>query len=97
MNRSLYKHYSVKQDLFAQHASGNTHCERMMPMRSHLHCCLYRAFSGTLISHDVFIALDVVWLAGVLKPILDHKGVIENNEGRQVKWDARLLFVNSPQ
>ena len=39
------------------------------------------------------MVLDVVWLAGVLKPILDHRGVIENNEGRQVKRHARVVVV----
>lgn len=35
--------------------------------------------------------LDVVWLTDVLKPILDHRGIIENNEGRQVKRRARAV------
>ena len=44
-----------------------------------------RAFSGTLISHDVFVVLDVMWLAGVLKPILDHRGVTKNEMGETVR------------
>eukprot|EP00903_Cladosiphon_okamuranus_P017025 g15690.t1 len=43
-----------------------------------------RAFSGTVISHDVFVVLDVMWLAGVLKPILDHRGVTRNEMGDKV-------------
>eukprot|EP00903_Cladosiphon_okamuranus_P010532 g9962.t1 len=43
-----------------------------------------RAFSGTVISHDIFVVLDVRWLAGVLKPILDHRGVTKNKKRRPV-------------
>eukprot|EP00752_Nemacystus_decipiens_P017775 g15937.t1 len=43
-----------------------------------------RAFSGTVISHDIFVVLDVMWLAGVLKPILDHRGVSTNRKGEWV-------------
>eukprot|EP00752_Nemacystus_decipiens_P017825 g15981.t1 len=49
-----------------------------------------RAFSGTVISHDVFVVLDVMWLAGVLKPILDHRGVTKNEMGDQVFADREL-------
>eukprot|EP00752_Nemacystus_decipiens_P006448 g5808.t1 len=49
-----------------------------------------RAFSGTVISHDDFVVLDVMWLAGVLKPILDHRGVMEDKKGRQVFADREL-------
>lgn len=45
-----------------------------------------------MISHDIFIVLDVRWLAGVLKPILDHRGIIQNYEGRKVRG-ARLFFL----
>ena len=37
-----------------------------------------------MISHDVFVVLDVMWLAGVLKPILDHRGVTKNEMGDKV-------------
>eukprot|EP00903_Cladosiphon_okamuranus_P019169 g17631.t1 len=50
-----------------------------------------RAFSGTVISHDVFLVLDVMWLAGVLKPILDHRGVIWNEMGDQVFANRELI------
>jgi len=38
-----------------------------------------------VISHDVFVVLDVMWLAGVLKPILDHRGVTKNRTGQKVR------------
>ena len=38
-----------------------------------------------MISHDVFVVLDVMWLAGVLKPILDHRGVTKNKKGKPVR------------
>lgn len=38
-----------------------------------------------MISHDVFVVLDVMWLAGVLKPILDHRGVTKNDMGYKVR------------
>lgn len=44
-----------------------------------------RAFSGTLISHDIYVVLDVMWLAGVLKPILDHRDTTENDWGQEVR------------
>ena len=37
-----------------------------------------------MISHDIFVVLDVMWLAGVLKPILDHRGVITSRTGEKV-------------
>eukprot|EP00752_Nemacystus_decipiens_P013632 g12085.t2 len=43
-----------------------------------------KAFSGTVISHDVFVVLDVRWLSGVLKPILDHRGITRNEMGVKV-------------
>eukprot|EP00752_Nemacystus_decipiens_P001882 g1813.t1 len=49
-----------------------------------------RAFSGTVISHDDFVVLDVMWLAGVLKPILDHRGVTKNKKGTPVFADREL-------
>ena len=56
---------------------------------SHISCRLFsslsRAFSGTVISHDLFVVLDVMWLAGVLKPILDHRGITKNEMGDQVR------------
>ena len=56
---------------------------------------LSRAFSGTLISHDVFVVLDVMWLAGVLKPILDHRGVTKNEMGQKVRGMCFFLFAES--
>eukprot|EP00903_Cladosiphon_okamuranus_P010529 g9959.t1 len=53
-----------------------------------------RAFSGTVISHDVFVVLDVRWLAGVLKPILDHRGVTKNKKGRPVFANRELTGSN---
>ncbi|CAN0256450.1 unnamed protein product, partial [Scytosiphon promiscuus] len=32
-----------------------------------------REFDGSLVRHEMFIFLDVVWLARVLKPLLNHK------------------------
>eukprot|EP00752_Nemacystus_decipiens_P010711 g9538.t3 len=52
-----------------------------------------RAFSGTVISHDVFVVLDVMWLAGVLKPILDHRDVTTDEMGDPVFANRNL---NSP-
>eukprot|EP00903_Cladosiphon_okamuranus_P012364 g11589.t3 len=49
------------------------------------------AFSGTVISQDVFVVLDVMWLAGVLKPILDHRGVTRNEMGDQVFANRDLI------
>lgn len=40
----------------------------------HVHClCLRRAFSGTLLSRDSYVLLDVAYIAAALKPILNHK------------------------
>eukprot|EP00752_Nemacystus_decipiens_P016836 g15068.t1 len=49
-----------------------------------------RAFSGTAISHDVVVVLDVMWLAGVLKPIVDHRGVTTNMNGKSVFANREL-------
>ena len=56
---------------------------------------LSRAFSGTVISHDVFVVLDVMWLAGVLKPVLDHRGVAKNKMGDQVREGHAAVVPNS--
>ncbi|CAM9727538.1 unnamed protein product, partial [Ectocarpus fasciculatus] len=32
-----------------------------------------REFDGSLVRHDAFVFLDVVWLAEILKPLLNHK------------------------
>lgn len=32
-----------------------------------------REFDGSLVRHEMFVFLDVVWLARVLKPLLNHK------------------------
>lgn len=34
---------------------------------------LYREYDGSLIRHETFVFLDVVWLARILKPLLNHK------------------------
>eukprot|EP00903_Cladosiphon_okamuranus_P010804 g10207.t1 len=49
-----------------------------------------RAFSGTVISHNAFVVLDVMWLAGVLKPILDHRGATKNRNLQPVFADRVL-------
>ena len=36
-------------------------------------CCACREFDGSLIRHEKFVFLDVVWLARILKPLLNHK------------------------
>lgn len=36
-------------------------------------CCACRDFDGSLVRHDTFVFLDVVWLARILKPLLNHK------------------------
>ena len=35
--------------------------------------CARREFDGSLVRHDTFIFLDVVWLARILKPLFNHK------------------------
>lgn len=54
---------------------------------------LSRAFSGTVISHDVFVVLDVMWLARVLKPILDHRGITKNKKGKRVRKGGAVVVV----
>lgn len=47
-----------------------------------------------MISHDDFVVLDVMWLAGVLKPILDHRGVDNNQKGPPVRKGCAAGFVD---
>lgn len=35
--------------------------------------CAFREFDGTLVRHGKYVFLDVLWLAKVLKPLLNHK------------------------
>ena len=43
----------------------------------HFRACPYtvacREFEGSLVRHETFVFLDVVWLARILKPLLNHK------------------------
>lgn len=32
-----------------------------------------REFDGTLVRHETFVFLDVIWLTRILKPLLNHK------------------------
>ena len=36
-------------------------------------CCTRREFDGYLVRHETYVFLDVVWLARILKPLLNHK------------------------
>lgn len=35
--------------------------------------CACREFDGSLVRHELFVFLDVIWLARILKPLLNHK------------------------
>lgn len=37
------------------------------------HNMLHREFEGSLVRHETFVFLDVIWLARILKPLLNHK------------------------
>lgn len=44
-----------------------------------------------MISHGVFVVLDVMWLAGVLKPIVDHRGITKSKKGKPVREGCEVV------
>lgn len=51
--------------------------------------------SGVAISRDNVVVVDVMWLVGVLKPILDHRCVTKNKKAKPVREAFMVVFVNS--
>lgn len=58
--------------------------------------CLCRAFSGSLLSHDSYVFLDVAYIAAALKPILNHK-IDERSTNGVAKFSGKELVHHKLQ